>query len=417
MESKFKCEGCDYISQIKTNFKRHIENCKVLKHSKIILLENQNLVQNNQLLILENKVNELTNKNNLFEQSQEMHLEQIMKLNIELTNKNNLLEQNQGVHLEQMVKFNNILNQNVVLQNQNDELKKHINKQDKMIERLENRLEEKDKRKENELTKTREQYDKIISSISTNQKDMFALIKNEGNKLIQTNSHNSTINNNNTIYVLNQYEPPVIQSIDKVINLDNELTRCINVLGYWNKEKVVHKRLGDIIIKNYKKDDMGQQNIWCSDINRFTYFIRTVLNEENDEETDASEGSDVKEIWYQDKGGVEVSKYVIKPLLECLDDVLTKWMTNIGAFPNVNIAQVIGTIGDIRNSINTHKLEKQIFKYISSHFSLERIKINKEKATLTIVGANNEESDNEESNNEESDNEESDNEDNEDGDN
>jgi len=346
MQSTFKCEGCDYTSALKTNLNRHIEKCKLigLKH---------------QILTLENKIKE-------FELNKEKY---IMKI--------------------------------ATLENQNEELKKQITKQDKIIEKLENRLEEKDKRKDNDLTK-------LISNISANQKDMFVLLKTEGNKLINNNSHNnSTINNNNnTIYVLNQYSPPIIQSIDKIINLDNELTRCINVLGYWNKEKVVHKRLGDIIIKNYKKDDTEQQNIWCSDINRFTYFIRTVLNEENAEEND-SEGGDVKEIWYQDKGGVEVSKYVIKPLLECLDDVLNKWMTNIGAFPNVNIAQVIGTIGDIRNGINTHKLEKHIFRYISSHFTLERIKNN--KPLLTIAQINNDESNNDESNNDESNNDESNN--------
>jgi len=391
MQSKkllsFKCEGCDYISS-KANVNRHSEKCLELRHTQIKLLEVKNLT--------------LEKENNLLEHNKNKCSEQVIIL------------QNQICDLKKQIKKQDKMIEK--LENKTEEKDKLIEKlenkleeKDKMIERLENRLEEKDKRKDTELTKTRKQYDKLISNISTNQKDMFALLKTEGNKLTQHNSHNNNnSNNNNAIYILNQYAPPVIQSIDNVINLDHELTKCINVLSYWNKEKVVHKRLGDIVIKNYKKDEMEQQNIWCSDINRFTYFIRTVLNEENGDKNE-SDGSDVKEIWYQDKGGVEVSKYVIKPLLECLDDVLDKWMTNMAAFPNLNIAQVIGTIGDIRNGINTHKLEKQIFKYISSHFSLERIK-NKEKPILTITQLENEETSENESNNDNESNNESNNE-------
>ena len=103
MEPLFKCDGCDYASQQRTNLKRHIGNCKALKNNKIILLETEKLAQKDVFIILENKVNELTYKNHALEQHQKIYIEQIEKLENRINEqvcKNDALEKHQKSHLE-----------------------------------------------------------------------------------------------------------------------------------------------------------------------------------------------------------------------------------------------------------------------------------------------------------------------------
>jgi len=67
------------------------------------------------------------------------------------------------------------------------------------------------------------------------------------------------------------------------------------------KKKSLDKFIGDIIIKEYKKEDTKTQQIWTTDVSRLSFLVRQILNE-------------TEKVWMSDKKGTCLLKMIIKPM-------------------------------------------------------------------------------------------------------
>jgi len=64
---------------------------------------------------------------------------------------------------------------------------------------------------------------------------------------------------------------------DEHTNQKQEDKEFISTMVYNYNNKVLHAYLGDFIIKHYKKENPSQQSVWSSDTARLTYIIRELL--------------------------------------------------------------------------------------------------------------------------------------------
>ena len=159
------------------------------------------------------------------------------------------------------------------------------------------------------------------------------------------------------------------ESIDdytEIAEIDNK-ERFINELVLCYEKQSIDKYLGDIIIKTYKKDDPAKQSIWNSDTNRLTYVIRELLNNNN------------KIDWTVDKKGIKTTNYIIKPLLEHIEDVLRDYLSekaNIDENTDINdyekSLKKMHSVATIIRSIEKNELAENILKYIAPHFYLSK---------------------------------------------
>ena len=82
-------------------------------------------------------------------------------------------------------------------------------------------------------------------------------------------------------YVVKNYtEAPVLEPCMnyKEINYEQNNTEFIEKIIYEHNNGNLPSFIGEFIIKNYKKDDPQQQSLWSSDTVRFSYLVRELIN-------------------------------------------------------------------------------------------------------------------------------------------
>lgn len=130
--------------------------------------------------------------------------------------------------------------------------------------------------------------------------------------------------------------------------------------------------IGDIIVNEYKTQDPRKQAFWTSDVNRLAYLIREVTSSNKVE-------------WFTDKGGVKLSKYITKPILDHMNADLTRYydesLTNIESDINESTKKELRDKMIISKSITkliqSNQLNDDIIKYIAKFLHLDRKPDNK----------------------------------------
>lgn len=209
-----------------------------------------------------------------------------------------------------------------------------------------------------------------------------APIKLNSNKIINNTTAETIVNNNNSLisntinvqhYVNENYtnvKPIMIlkpSKITKMLNDDIKNKKSIkdrtieDYLMYYESKYSLHVHLSDIIVKEYRKDDPHDQQIWSTNIKSLTFIIRKILNDSG--------------VWAKDARGVDVTSKIIKPFLNEIQNILIKFVKNANNnilsteetekyYKNVELANRIIT------NINNKKLHKQILKTIAEKFQL-----------------------------------------------
>jgi hypothetical protein len=80
---------------------------------------------------------------------------------------------------------------------------------------------------------------------------------------------------------------------------------------YHFENDTLDKFIGDIIIKQYIKEDPKVQSVWNTDVSRLAYLVRELINN--------------KKEWSIDKGGNKVTEYIIKPILDFIKIEIEKY--------------------------------------------------------------------------------------------
>ena len=171
----------------------------------------------------------------------------------------------------------------------------------------------------------------------------------------------------NLNYINKHYsEAPTLLAITDVPKFSKKFkdANIVNTIINRFKDNDLIEFIGNIILENYKKDDPKLQALWNSDGDRLTYAIKTVLVNNNS-------------YWKVDKKGIDVTKHIIKPILDFLHDKLNifikkapvgKRSDNSSVINNTKLQEAYRVIA----SIEKGELSDGILKYISPHFFVIR---------------------------------------------
>lgn len=193
-----------------------------------------------------------------------------------------------------------------------------------------------------------------------------------------TSNNNSNNNSNNVMniniltYANKNYtkakplETLKQQDAMKLLTNDKSNDHTIEDIIIFNYEKRIFDQfIGDIIIKEYKKDDPQDQQIWASDMARLSFIVRRILDKNDD-------------IWIKDKKGTSLIKMVITPILEETKKIMTEYMPiccsiieKANARRAEKITEKMFNMGKIIYDINTKEVHPKVLKYISPHFKLD----------------------------------------------
>ena len=345
---KFICANCDYKTNNKSNFNRHIKGsrhdiikvidndvyvpgntCDVSKKESIdnsvFIPENIHEMQNNRIsekglikcsycdMEFKRASNLTRHKNKCVEIKLKMHFDEYqtqLKLQ-ELQMKLGFLEKN-NQELKQLIKSGNIGN------TYNISIKNYIQQNYPDAPPLE--------------------YINNCNELKYNNYD---------------NNDNNDNNNNN----------------DNDNDNDNE-DDFIDILVYNYNHNFLHKYLGDFIIKHYKKTDPMEQSVWSSDTSRLTYIIKELLVNNSS-------------IWNHDYKGIKTKNYIINPLLKYIKKYIDEyWVNNLDSFKTSKISElnkiqnIYETLYKIKKDIDNDILGMDIIKYIAPYFYVNKNELN-----------------------------------------
>lgn len=135
---------------------------------------------------------------------------------------------------------------------------------------------------------------------------------------------------------------------------------------YYYEKALLAKYVGDLIVQEYKKNNPEDQAMWNSDTSRQSYIVRDMSGESLE--------------WLPDKKGIKVSRYAIHPILDHIKDAMKNYVLTMNekmrdCISEIDISKHL-TMMNVANSlitdIETGALDREVHKYIGSHFYLDK---------------------------------------------
>ncbi len=154
---------------------------------------------------------------------------------------------------------------------------------------------------------------------------------------------------------------------------------------FYHDKKILHQFLGDIIVKEYKKNNPFVQSFWSTDTTRLTFVIKKIFEDESNSK------------WIIDKNGTNLNTFIITPLVQKVKKILQSYIkichkkcTEIATDPLTRIDESITNnmlkANEIIQNINTKQISSEILKYISPYFNLDVSKIDKNDYLEKVIG-------------------------------
>jgi len=159
------------------------------------------------------------------------------------------------------------------------------------------------------------------------------------------------------------YDPDLLQG-------DTDDDDFIGILVLKQRQKQLHKFIGDAIITYYQKENPKDQSLWSSDISRLNYII--------------SEVYDGKQRWVIDKNALRIRDIIIRPTLKKLDATLISYATkkdkrNMNAEETATLLRRRYWCIEIHKHIESREIENTIMTYITPQFYLNKSSPNTKK--------------------------------------
>jgi hypothetical protein len=140
------------------------------------------------------------------------------------------------------------------------------------------------------------------------------------------------------------------------------------LLDLYESGKLV-QHLGNIVISQYKKQKPIDQSMWNTDPSRLSYVIRNTTS------IVTNSGVCDKTIWENDKGGIKINDYIIKPLLSQLkiliieyDNAISKSFDTLNEKQRDKYADNSRYTIPIKETINSGSLNRELLRYITPYF-------------------------------------------------
>ena len=152
----------------------------------------------------------------------------------------------------------------------------------------------------------------------------------------------------------------------KLLTYDNKKspTDTVDIIIKRHRNKKLKEHLGDILIDAYKKDDPKLQSFWGVDTSRLHFILK-------------------KTEWTSDKSGINLTKLLIDPFLNKVDEMIRKYLKDgcknmIDSYSTTtdNFPTNVLLCNEILVDISKKTLHKKILKYISPHFELTSCGVN-----------------------------------------
>ncbi len=156
----------------------------------------------------------------------------------------------------------------------------------------------------------------------------------------------------------------------KLITYENKSKSSIEevIIHQYNAD-TLDRFLGNVLIKEFKKEDQIDQSLWTTDSSRLCFIIKQIVGDT---------GSDR---WVSDKSGIEITKLLISPLVkkvsEMMSDYVSKFIKEMKE--NVDSNEKKAKIAmdkmydaeTVIRGIVKNDLRKEILKYIAPYFNVD----------------------------------------------
>jgi hypothetical protein len=226
----------------------------------------------------------------------------------------------------------------------------------------------------NLIQKDNKYTDTLISAATTNNNRIDNLIQNTG---IFANNSLNTINN--TVSALkfiqtNYNTAPPLKALSNYNCFKKTTTEKFipELLHYYKNDQLI-KYIGNTYTQEYLKDNPNEQAMWNSDQSRLSYYVR---------ETGKDKGEVDYDEWTQDKQGLKIIEITIKPILRFLCTELDIYMNTYVDDCDYKTMESCAKLKEFLNGTPQKKplgkvvrsLPEEIVKYIGPKFLINKSK-------------------------------------------
>lgn len=331
--TRYECLPCDYSTNIRYNYDKHLKTRKhILINDKYVKNKEKDNQVNNDVddKIVNNASNNRVSKLNIMDKATD---NKIIKINPCQCRWCNQIFANQG----------NLARHKKSCAEKTEVVTNYENK----IEKLQLELTSRDSNYENKIEKLQMELTHKDHLVRTLQETIEY-------ERIREKSHLSA---SNYLMVAYNSAPPLLPLTDFTI-FEEEDVELLDLLLSAHRNNEFAEFVGRSLVHYYKKSDPRDQQLWNSDNERLTYFIRKNLK------------------WTIDKQGIKTCDFIIDPAL--------KYFTNIlRAFINSDIPKesTDAIIADnkcraealqLMMNINNGTMQQKILKFIAPYLYLDK---------------------------------------------
>lgn len=174
---------------------------------------------------------------------------------------------------------------------------------------------------------------------------------------------------------IRECDVPKLKAFNSVLEQEQGEMEMCNILQHHSMHKTLKDYIGDILKKIYHRKDKSRQKFFVTDCSRLSYVIRDIVDNELS--------------WRRDNGGVILSKRIILPILSYIRELLSEHMSDylgyvLDEFPDDKLESVnrIQRLTHIITAIDDGKLSKNILKYLSHYFQLDKTIVENNKPKM-----------------------------------
>jgi len=221
---------------------------------------------------------------------------------------------------------------------------------------------------QNELKEQREEMKEVKEQ---NKKLLDLASKNADVSITATKSTNKSMNM--MAHAMKHWAnaPPMKQlegkEALKLITFENKSKHPIeDVVIHQFNSKTLYRFLGNVLIKEFKKEDEIDQSLWTTDSSRLCFIIKQIVGDKGGEK------------WIADKSGIEITKLLISPLVDRVTEMMSEYSNKLmdeikksdDSEQSKKAMEKMYDIGVVIRGIIKNDMNKDILKYIAPYFNI-----------------------------------------------